>query len=86
MTQEALDYSLAALDIEDADLRAKLFETYFKLDAFPEVPDMLAELKADALKTATLTNDRPTCSRALSIVPKSAVVWTPHIRRFSKNI
>ncbi len=59
MTQEALDYSLAALDIEDADLRAKLLETYFKLDAFPEAPDMLAELKADALKTATLTNGSP---------------------------
>ena len=40
-------------------MRAELLETYFKLDSFPEVQDMLAQLKADALKVATLTNGSP---------------------------
>jgi 2-haloacid dehalogenase len=59
ITQDALDYAMAALDIEDADLRQKLLDVYWQLDAFPEVPEMLAKLKADGLKTAILTNGSP---------------------------
>lgn len=59
VTQDALDYALAALDIDDAGLRAKLLDVYWELDAFPEVPGMLAELKAGGLKTAVLTNGSP---------------------------
>ncbi len=64
VTQDALDYALAALGIDDADLRQKLLDVYWQLDAFPEVPAMLAELKADGLKTAVLTNGSPDMVRA----------------------
>ena len=59
MTKGALVYSLSTFNIEGSDLRAKLLETFFKLDAFPEVLDMLAQLKADGLKMATLNNESP---------------------------
>ncbi|MEK9753399.1 MAG: haloacid dehalogenase type II [Rhodospirillaceae bacterium] len=59
VTQDALDYAFAALGIEDADLRGKLLDVYWQLDAFPEVPDMLAKLKAGGIKTAVLTNGSP---------------------------
>jgi 2-haloacid dehalogenase len=59
VTQDALDYAMAAMDIDDADLRQKLLDVYWQLDAFPEVPEMLAKLKVDGLKTAILTNGSP---------------------------
>jgi 2-haloacid dehalogenase len=59
VTQDALDYSMSALDIEDVGLREKLLDMYWELDAFPEVPDMLKTLKAGGMKTAVLTNGSP---------------------------
>ena len=59
VTQDALDYAMAAMGIDDADLRQKLLDVYWQLDAFPEVPEMLAKLKVDGLKTAILTNGSP---------------------------
>ena len=59
VTQDALDYSMSALDIEDVGLREKLLDMYWELDAFPDVPDMLKTLKAGGMKTAVLTNGSP---------------------------
>jgi len=59
VTQDALDYSMAALGIDDDGLRKKLLDVYWQLDAFPEVPDMLKTLKAGGMKTAVLTNGSP---------------------------
>ncbi|MEK9725202.1 MAG: haloacid dehalogenase type II [Rhodospirillaceae bacterium] len=59
VTQDALDYAMAALKIDDAELRQKLLDVYWNLDAFPEVPDMLVKLKDGGLKTAILTNGSP---------------------------
>jgi len=59
VTQEALDYAMAALEIDDPALRQKLLDVYWELDAFPEVPEMLKKLKAGGLKTAILTNGSP---------------------------
>ncbi len=56
VTQDALDYALAALDIDDADLRRRLLDVYFTLGAFPEVPAVLKHLKAGGMKTAILSN------------------------------
>lgn len=56
VTQEALDYALAVLEIDDKDLRQKLLDVYFTLDAFPEVPAMLGKLKAGGMRTAILSN------------------------------
>ena len=56
VTQDALDYALATLEIDDADLRRRLLDIYLHLDAYPEVGDMLATLKAAGMKTAILSN------------------------------
>ena len=64
VTQDALDYALATLGIDDADLRQKLLDVYWELDAFAEVPNMLATLKAAGLKTAVLTNGSPDMVKA----------------------
>ena len=59
VTGDALDYSMAALDIDDAALRAALMDAYRTLDAYPEVPQTLATLQAQGLKTAILSNGEP---------------------------
>lgn len=56
LTQEALDFAMDALGIDDPALRQKLLDIYFELDAYPEVPDVLTTLKAAGIKTATLSN------------------------------
>lgn len=64
VTQDALDYAMATLKLSDSGLRQKLLDVYWRLDAFPEVPDMLAKLKAGGLKTAVLTNGSPDMVKA----------------------
>jgi len=59
ITQDALDYAMASLKVEDAVLRQKLLDVYFKLDAYPEVPGVLQKLKAGGKKVATLSNGSP---------------------------
>jgi len=59
VTQDALDYAMAQLSIEDDGLRRQLLDLYFALEAYPEVKDMLAALKAAGLKTAILSNGSP---------------------------
>jgi len=59
VTQDALDYAMAVLGIDNPGLRKKLLDVYWELDAFPEVPEMLGKLKAGGLKTAILTNGSP---------------------------
>jgi 2-haloacid dehalogenase len=59
VTGDALDFALETLGLADASLRARLMSLYLKLDAFPEVPDMLKRLKAAGLKTAILSNGTP---------------------------
>lgn len=59
ITQDALDYAMASLKIEDDALRQKLLDVYFKLDAYPEVPGVLQTLKAGGKKVATLSNGSP---------------------------
>ncbi len=59
VTGEALDYSMAALDVEDPVLRDGLMDAYRTLDAYPEVPETLATLRAHGLKCAILSNGEP---------------------------
>lgn len=59
VTGDALDYSLETLGFDDAALRDRLMNLYLELDAFPEVPQMLKDLKAAGLKTAILSNGDP---------------------------
>lgn len=59
VTQDALDYALSALSVDDPILRQELLDLYFKLDAYPEVKEMLTALKDGGLKTAILSNGSP---------------------------
>ena len=43
----------------DAELRERLLALYWELQAYPEVPQMLATLKAAGMATAILSNGAP---------------------------
>ncbi len=60
VTQDGLDWALEAqgLDSDDA-LRQRLLALYWQLQAYPEVPAMLAALKETGLNTAILSNGSP---------------------------
>ncbi len=70
VTGEALDFSLETLGLDRPDLRARLMDLYLSLKPFPEVPDVLARLKAAGLKTAILSNGTPDMLAALVTAAK----------------
>lgn len=59
VTGDALDYALEALQIDEAGLRDELMTLYLKLDAFPDVVEALATLKARNKRLAILSNGSP---------------------------
>ena len=59
VTGDALDFALATLHLQDAELRARLMNSYLVLDAYPEVPAVLRRLKAAGMKLAILSNGTP---------------------------
>ena len=60
VTQDGLDWALEASGHEDdPELRERLLQLYWELDAYPEVPAMLADLKKGGLNTAILSNGSP---------------------------
>ncbi len=59
VTGDGLDYALAALGIVDGALRERLMDIYMRLDAYPEVKDVLTALKEGGIKTAILSNGSP---------------------------
>ena len=59
LTGDALDFSLETLMLDQPGLRARLMELYLTLDTFPEIPDVLRQLKAAGLRTAILSNGTP---------------------------
>ena len=60
VTQNGLDWALEAEGLgDDADLRERLLQLYWELDAYPEVPDMLKTLKGNGKTTAILSNGSP---------------------------
>lgn len=57
VTQNGLDWALEASGLDgDTALRDRLLQLYWELSAYPEVPAMLAALKAAGLNTAILSN------------------------------
>ena len=56
ITSDALDYAMETLGIENNDLREELLNLYLKLEAYPEVKDLLKRLKQRGLKTGILSN------------------------------
>ncbi len=56
VTRDGLDYALEAHGLSDSGLRETLLNLYLHLDAYPEVPQMLADVKAAGYATAILSN------------------------------
>ncbi|MBL4811219.1 MAG: haloacid dehalogenase type II [Rhodobacteraceae bacterium] len=59
LTADALDWALEAHNIESPALRADLLGLYWELEAFAEVPTVLAALKTRGLRCAILSNGTP---------------------------
>jgi 2-haloacid dehalogenase len=59
VTQDGLDWAMEASNIDDPALRKRLLALYWELDAYPEVPQILAHLRARGMKTAILSNGSP---------------------------
>ena len=59
VTEDGLDWALEAAGLDDAALGARLLALYRELDAYPEVPAMLAAVKDRGLTTAILSNGSP---------------------------
>lgn len=59
ITQDGLDWALERARIDDPALRAALLDLYWHLAAYPEVPEMLARLKAAGIARAILSNGSP---------------------------
>ncbi len=60
VTQDGLDWALDSCGLAgDADLRQRLLDLYWELQAYPEVPGMLKRLKTGGLNTAILSNGSP---------------------------
>jgi len=56
ITSDALDYAMETLGIENNELREELLNLYLKLEAYPEVKDLLKRLKQRGFKTGILSN------------------------------
>ena len=59
VTGDALDFALETLGLSEPGLRDRLMQLYLALDPFPEVPEMLRQLRAAGLSTAILSNGSP---------------------------
>jgi 2-haloacid dehalogenase len=59
VTQDGLDWALAMQGLDNPALRPRLLALYRQLPTYPEVPAMLAALKARGLTTAILSNGSP---------------------------
>ena len=60
VTEDGLDWAMAAQGLSDAATRDRLLELYRELAAYPEVPAMLSALKDAGKATAILSNGSPT--------------------------
>jgi 2-haloacid dehalogenase len=56
VTQDGLDWALAARGLTDPALRDRLLQLYRELSAYPEVPAMLKSLRAQGRRTGILSN------------------------------
>ncbi len=64
VTGDALDYAMAAVNLDDAAMRERLMDLYRQLEAYPEVPSVLRDLKEAGLITAILSNGAPSMLEA----------------------
>lgn len=59
LTERALDFALARVPAVNKDLKQKLMDAYFQLDAFPDARDALQALKGKGHRTGILSNGSP---------------------------
>ena len=59
VTKDGLDWALEAHGQQNSATRDRLLALYWELAAYPEVPAMLAQLKAQGAATAILSNGSP---------------------------
>ena len=59
LTGDALDYALDSHGIDDRDLREQLMQAYLRLSPYPEVGDVLRQLKNGGMQLAILSNGSP---------------------------
>lgn len=59
LTQDGLDYALETHGIDDKELRQRLLDLYWSLEAYPDGEAALGRLRAGGKKTAILTNGSP---------------------------
>jgi 2-haloacid dehalogenase len=59
VTRDALDFAMDAVGLADPALADRLMALYERLDAYPEVPDLLRALKTAGKQTAILSNGSP---------------------------
>lgn len=59
VTGDALDFTLESLGIDSSALRARLMDLYLTLPTFPEVPEVLRQLRQAGFRTAILSNGSP---------------------------
>ncbi len=59
VTADALDWALDAQNLTDPALRLRLLALYEELTAFPDVPEVLANLRASGYRLVILSNGTP---------------------------
>ena len=59
LTERALDYALGRVPSVNKELKSKLLDAYFMLDAFPDARAALRALKEKGHKTGILSNGSP---------------------------
>ena len=59
ITGNALEYAMDVLEIKNQELKDKLLALYYKLDAYPEVKNILKQLKKEGYQTGILSNGSP---------------------------
>ncbi len=66
VTGDALDYAMSSLRLEDRELREKLMRLYLSLSAYPEVPEVLQDLKDGGMPLAILSNGTPNMLKSVA--------------------
>lgn len=59
VTGDALDFAMQTVGIDNQTLRQRLMDSYYHIECFPEVPDVLKTLKQAGIATAILSNGSP---------------------------
>lgn len=59
LTEQALDFTLASFPAVDRSLRPALLDAYWRLDCYPEVPELIRGLKRQSKQLAILSNGTP---------------------------